>query len=314
MATAPHIQIAQQLEQGKKPLPHLPETVVTIRQIIANPSHHQNDIIQLLEQDPVLVDQLMKLADSPLFHQAASPVDLRGAIQRLGEYAVSNFVLTYTIKKLFPSDSKLAKRFMAIYWQRSVALSAISAIMAKHIPQLSTDEAMLASLLQDAGSMLLIINLAKEPNLLANEKKVKQMCRSVNNRLTSLLLNHWHMPVTYIEAVKHRVNWQYAPQQYDLTCHCILARHLWLTHKPKPVKLIAIEELPAYQLSPIVQHQLPEQTHLMNFIYQDACEMTEMLGGKVNFYPQKRATKKTRPSSRPSFFQTIKKHFQGKGK
>ncbi|MCX4025515.1 HDOD domain-containing protein [Endozoicomonas sp. SM1973] len=314
MATAPHIQIAQQLEQGKRPLPRLPETVVTIRQIIANPSHHQNDIIQLLEQDPVLVDQLMKLADSPLFHQATSPADLRGAIQRLGEYTVSNFVLTYTIKKLFPSDSKLAKRFLAHYWQRSIALSAISTIMAKHIPQLSTDEAMLASLLQDAGSMLLIINLAKEPNLLASEKKVKQMCRGLNNRLTSLLLNHWHMPITFIEAVKHRTYWQYAPQQYDLTCHCILARYLWLTHQTKSIKLIAIDELPAYQLSPLVQHQLPDHTHLMNFIYQDACEMTEMLGGQVNFYPQKDSTKKTKQHSRPSFFQTLKKHFQSKEK
>ncbi|WP_163835066.1 HDOD domain-containing protein [Spartinivicinus ruber] len=314
MATAPHIQIAQQLEQGKKPLPRLPETVVTIRQIIANPSHHQNDIIQLLEQDPVLVDQLMKLADSPLFHQTTPPMDLRGALQRLGEYAVSNFVLTYTIKKLFPSDSKLAKRFLANYWQRSIALAAISAIMAKYISQLNTDEAMLASLLQDSGCMLLITHLAQEPNLLASEKKVKQMCRSLNSRLASLLLNHWHMPISFIEAAKQRVNWQYSAQQYDLTSHCILARHLWLTSQAKPIKLMAIEDLPAYQLSPLVQHTLPANTHLMDFIYQDACEMTEMLGGQVNFYPHKRSRKKSKVTTRPSLLQTVKGYFQRKDK
>lgn len=314
MATAPHHQIAHQLEQGKKPLPHLPETVVTIRQLIANPSHHQNDIIQLLEQDPVLVDQLMKVADSPLFHQASPPQDLRGAMQRLGEYTVSNFVLTYTIKKLFPTESKLAKRYLATYWQRGIALAAISAVMAKHIAQLSTDEAMLASLLQDSGSMLLITNIAMEPNLLTNEKKLKRMCRDLNSRLTTLLLNHWHMPTTFIEAAKHRSNWNYLPQQYDLTCHCILARHLWLTHRTKPVRLIGLEQLPAYQLSPLVQNNLPPNTHLLDFIYQDACEMTEMLGGQIHFHPRTREPKALEKPEQNTLFQALIKRFQRKGK
>lgn len=92
--------LLQQIRQ----LPPLPESAMQIEAVYQNPNSTFNDMVKILEKDPLLTADILKAANSPLYGFSREIVAISQAVGLFGMGTVRGFALASIVKKSFPLD------------------------------------------------------------------------------------------------------------------------------------------------------------------------------------------------------------------
>jgi HD-like signal output (HDOD) protein len=87
-----------------KQLPPLPESVMQIEAVYQNPDATFNDMVKILEQDPLLTADILKAANSPLYGFSREINAISQAVGLFGMGTVRGFALASIVKKSFALD------------------------------------------------------------------------------------------------------------------------------------------------------------------------------------------------------------------
>jgi len=87
-----------------KQLPPLPESVMKIEAVYQNPDATFNDMVKILEQDPLLTADILKAANSPLYGFSREINAISQAVGLFGMGTVRGFALASIVKKSFTLD------------------------------------------------------------------------------------------------------------------------------------------------------------------------------------------------------------------
>ena len=89
--------ILQQIKQ----LPPLPESAMQIEAVYQNPNSTFNDMVKILEKDPLLTADILKAANSPLYGFSREINAISQAVGLFGMGTVRGFALASIVKKSF---------------------------------------------------------------------------------------------------------------------------------------------------------------------------------------------------------------------
>jgi len=87
-----------------KQLPPLPESAMQIEAVYQDPDSTFNDMVQILEKDPLLTADILKAANSPLYGFSREINAISQAVGLFGMGTVRGFALASIVKKSFALD------------------------------------------------------------------------------------------------------------------------------------------------------------------------------------------------------------------
>lgn len=230
------------LEAGTLELPTLPDVAIKLRNMIDDPNVSAEDVVRLISTDPAISAEIIKAANSSAFSNGNPVHDLRTAISRLGYRLLHTMVITITMNQLFKSSNRIITQKLKQVWDRSREVAAISYVLARHQRHLKPEQAMLAGLVHDIGTLPLCMFASRHhPEL--DQEHLEGLVRRFHSETGTALLEKWNFPVELIAVIADHENLQRMSES-DLADYSDVVTVANLM-KPTMVKFVAWENVSA---------------------------------------------------------------------
>lgn len=161
--------VADMLIREIQEIPQLPQHVMHLEQILSNPASQFSDIANMIQQDPSMITDLLKVANSPIYALSKKVTNIEEAVKLIGFKGVRNLVLTYGTQKVLKDRYKFSLIQDIITHSSEVAFYAASISKFLKLKNMS-DAVYVAAILHDIGK---IIIQAINPEI---TQKVKKLC------------------------------------------------------------------------------------------------------------------------------------------
>tara|TARA_B100000446_G_scaffold52004_4_gene48116 strand:+ start:7201 stop:8118 length:918 start_codon:yes stop_codon:yes gene_type:complete len=199
----------EQVMQGQERLPSLPDITFKIRRAAADNNTSIDDLARMIGQDPSLTVVIMQHSCSPLFKTLEPAKGLSDAIRLMGIPYVVNLVMIHSLKSLFIVQNPRLKELFAISWKRLALKASTSRFLAKKLGFSTPDEAFIASLLSEAGTLAILSALSSEKQV-PDQLTYLRLCRHYSKSLGTIILRKWNMEERYIDIAHNCGQWNQA--------------------------------------------------------------------------------------------------------
>jgi HD-like signal output (HDOD) protein len=206
-----------------KSLPPLPKTVVDMQRICNDPNSSIQDLIKTVEHDPMIVANLLKAANSPLYSFRREILSVAQAVSLFGMSMTRSIGLGNSVRKLLNVD-------MEPYGISSDRFAEISSLQAAlihswymKIDRVKADKLFLASFLQETGKIIIASDVIQE-ELASNFKAdieiaidIAQVERSyvqeTTASVTAAIFTHWNFDKEFVEMIHYSDTPDQAPAE-----------------------------------------------------------------------------------------------------
>ena len=192
-------------------LPKFPEYIIDIQNKLDNPEVDLNEIIKSISNDPSLVADILKTANSPLFMFPGQVTSITQAVKLIGILELKKIFYSYGTFHIFNKRYDVKK--MKPIWEHAqkVAFFALQ-LTKKHLKKEYIEDAYIAGILHDIGTILL---LAIDPKLM---NEINQVCQNKNipvriieeitsgfnhTLIGSMIAKKWNFPKNYVNAIHY---------------------------------------------------------------------------------------------------------------
>jgi len=215
--------------KGQAKVPQMPESALRIRRLLADPRTSLEQLSRVINSDPPLAAYLMQFADSPLLKSARACTSLRDVLARLGTEKLNNLILGFSVRNLFISKELPLQQVFRSRWKSAVERAAFCACLAPRTGITSVDDALLAGLLQDIGSLPLLAELERWPQYPRQHSSLQELCETLSGPIGCVVLTAWKQPRTVVDVARYRNDWgrqtDAAAQITDLVQVACLLQH-----------------------------------------------------------------------------------------
>lgn len=247
------------IENNELVLPTLPDIAIKIQELLDDMNASAQQIVDAVSGDPVIVAQLIKTANSAAYADKPKVDNARAAISRLGYKSLRNLVLSITLSRLSNAEHPVIRKQLTGLWEHSREVATFSYVLAKNQKHLNPDQAMLAGLIHDIGTLPICLYAEKLSHNPGSEE-LESLVRKFRAPIGEKLLHAWGFPEELIEAVSGHENLQRetADQKASYTDIVTIANLL----NRQTSKITAWDNVAALQrlyLSPVVCQDFTER-------------------------------------------------------
>lgn len=199
-------QLVLNLPRAEVELPAFPDIVRRLQLALADPRTSANDLVTIIESEPVLSARLLRLANSAAMSPAGNPaVSIKAAIARLGFNLVRLTAMTHAMQQMERQDDlRPIREELGQIWRASNEMAAICYVVARRVFGRNPDEAMLAGLLHGIGALYIISHAQKADPLLRTDPEFQSIVRDWTPRLGKAILDAWGLPEKIGDAVANQ--------------------------------------------------------------------------------------------------------------
>jgi len=196
-----------------KSLPPLSKTIIDINKVYADPEAGISDLAKVIEHDPMIIANLLKAANSPLYGFGREIRNAAQAVSLFGMSMTRSIALGNSVRKLLNVD-------MQPYRITSDKFAEISSLQAtlmlkwyKQIDKQKADKLYLATFLQETGKILIASDVIQEDEATSFASEVemsnnlamleKSYVDVTSSEVTALVFKHWGFDNEFIEMIKY---------------------------------------------------------------------------------------------------------------
>lgn len=202
-------ELKKAVETDRLVLPTLPEVALKIRSAVEDENASTQKIADTLTQDASLSARLIQVANSPLY-RARNPIEsLHAAVTRMGIRLVRDLVVSLAMKQIYQATSDVLDDYFRKCWNDSVEVAAISRMLSTTVSGLNPEQALLAGLLHNIGSLPILIMAEDDDELFQNPEALGDIIWELQGRVGALILTNWNFPEQMIEVVRECHNFSY---------------------------------------------------------------------------------------------------------
>ena len=205
-----------------KSLPPLSKTILDINKVYADDDSSIHDLAKAIEPDPMIVANLLKAANSPLYGFGREIRNAAQAVSLFGMSMTRNIALGNSVRKLLNVD-------MQPYGITSEKFASVSASQAtlmlnwyKKVDRKKAEKLYLAAFLQETGKILIASDIIQEDETMSfsseidmsmNLAQVEKMYVDVtSSEVTARVFEHWGFDSDFIEMIQYADNPKAAPE------------------------------------------------------------------------------------------------------
>lgn len=205
-----------------KSLPPLPKTITEIQRIYHNPESSIADLVKVIEDDPMIIANLLKAANSPLYSFKKDIASVSQAVSLFGMSMTRSIILGNSVRKLLNVDMEPYGTTSEKFAEVSSKQAALMLSWYKKIDRAKSDKLFLASLLQETGKILIASYIIQndetttfksEIEMTNNIAAVEQSyLNETTASVTAAIFEHWEFDKDFVEMIRFSDNPQKAPQ------------------------------------------------------------------------------------------------------
>ena len=205
-----------------KSLPPLSKTIIDINKVFANPDSSLNDLAKVIEHDPMIIANILKAANSPLYGFRKEINNIMQAVSLFGMGITRTIALSNSVRTLLNVD-------MQPYGVTSDRFAQISEMQAtlimnwyKKIDKKKADKLYFASFLQETGKIVIASDIIQEDmttsffseiELTNNIAQVEKSYVDVSSaEVTATMFEHWAFDKDFVDMIKYSDNPNLAPE------------------------------------------------------------------------------------------------------
>jgi HD-like signal output (HDOD) protein/DNA-binding NarL/FixJ family response regulator len=133
-----------------------PFTVTKVLSLAESEKSGASDLARVIESDPVLSTQILKLSNSVLFASLNRRIStIKDGIVRIGFRETKRLVMSMSVMQLFDKSNPSLGFDRVGFWCHSLACAIIAERLARRVGTVNSDEVFLAGLLHDFGIIVL---------------------------------------------------------------------------------------------------------------------------------------------------------------
>ncbi|TNF33446.1 MAG: HDOD domain-containing protein, partial [Gammaproteobacteria bacterium] len=197
------------VESDQLILPTLPEVALKIREAVESDTTSAQQIAETLTQDASLSARLIQVANSPLYRTRNPIDDLQQAVTRLGIRLVRDLVISLAMKQIYQATSDVLDQHFRNSWNAAVEVAAICRMLATTIPGIQPEQALLAGLIHNIGSLPILVMAEDDDELFQDSEALGDLIWNLQGRVGELILKTWNFPEHMIEVVRESHNFSY---------------------------------------------------------------------------------------------------------
>ncbi len=238
------------IAKGRLELPTLPEVAMKIRKMVGDPNSSADKLAKIIGTDAALSARLLQVANSSFFRGLNSVENVRTAVVRLGSVCVRNVVSSLVMNQLYQAkETAPIKKELLALWVHGARVAAISSVLTKRLTRLDPDEAMLAGLIHDIGTLPILKRALDFPELLADRDALQRVIDRMHTDIGKLILEEWRFPDELLQvAADHEDLQRDGGSEVDYTDVVIIANlHSMVGLHKSQLKDIDWNDVPAFK-------------------------------------------------------------------
>ncbi len=232
-----------------KSLPPLSKTIIDVNKIYADPNASVADMAKAVEGDPMIVANILKAANSPLYGFGREMQNVSQAVSLFGMSMTRSIVVGNSVKKLLNVDMQP----YGITSERFAEISSLQATLIlnwyKKIDKQKASKLYLAALLQETGKIIIASNVLQDDESISFSSEIemsnniaqveKSYAEMSSSEVTAKVFEHWGFDSEFIDIIKYADNPHAAPKGIQEFC---IALNIVKTIIPvnKPLSDVAI--------------------------------------------------------------------------
>jgi HD-like signal output (HDOD) protein len=206
-----------------KSLPPLPKTVIDMQRVCNDPNSSIHDLVKTVETDPMIVANLLKAANSPLYSFRREINNVGQAVALFGMSMTRSIGIGNSVRKLLNVD-------MEPYGVSSEHFAEISSMQAAlmhawymKIDRAKADKLFLAAFLQETGKIIIASDVIQE-DLATNFKAdvtsaidiasvERSYVQETTASVTAAIFTHWNFDRDFVEMIEYSDTPDQAPEE-----------------------------------------------------------------------------------------------------
>jgi len=217
-----------------KSLPPLSKTIMDINRVYADEEAGIGDLAKVIEGDPMIVANLLKAANSPLYSFGKEIKNVSQAVSLFGMSMTRSIALGNAVRKLLNVDLKPYNITSDKFAEISSLQAALMSNWYKKVNKQKAEKLHLAAFLQETGKILISNNIIQDNettsfsseiemsnNLAMVEKSYADMTSA---EVTALVFKHWGFDDEFIEMIQYADNPSAAPdsvKEYSMALNIV---------------------------------------------------------------------------------------------
>lgn len=217
----------EEFKKRIKTLPPLPKSFQKILDICNDDNAGVGELAKAIESDPMMVAQILKTANSPLYGFNRQIKTTLQAVSLFGKSMTKSLVMSSTVQGML----KVSVEPYGISPEQFVNISNLQSVIAKawfkRIAPQKADDLFLCALLQDTGKILISDEVIRRDEVMYFKDDIAMSfdigAVEMNNfNTTSILItadifDHWGFEPSIIENIRHSNDPKNAPDEYKQT-------------------------------------------------------------------------------------------------
>jgi len=233
--------------ENKLSLPSLPNVALKLKEAMAQ-DLGINQVVKIIELDVAIVAKLIQLANSSLYSPIAPITNCHAAVTRLGLDQTRKLVMGVSLKQLFSCNNPQLMEKMQALWKNSLYVSSLSFVLAQENGTVNPEDALLAGLVSDIGTIPILHFAEQHPDEYPNLAVLESAIPFLNPSVGTLVLHTLGFTPELADIPKFADDWFYESEgdRLNLVDIVILAKlHSYFgTHRAKEIPYIS--SIPAY--------------------------------------------------------------------
>jgi putative nucleotidyltransferase with HDIG domain len=194
--------IIQDFSAGKITPPVMAPVVREVQSVIKRTNSTADDVVSVIERDPVISLRLISVANSPVYRGIQEIRSIREAIPRMGLKEALNIIIAISNKSLYTTDRVQFRILMDKLWVHSLASAYGSKLIAEKLKLEDSEKFFLMGLVHDIGKSLLLkaftdISELKDLGMDVIQANIQQGHLSIGG----VLLRRWGFDDIFIKVV-----------------------------------------------------------------------------------------------------------------
>ena len=227
-------------------LPSLPNVAIKLKEAMSK-DIGVSEAVDIIHIDPPIVTKLIQVANSPIYASVNPITNCHEAVTRLGLEATRNLVMSISLKQLFQCKDKQLMKSMQSLWKRSLYVSSLSFVLAAESGTINPEDALLAGLVADIGSIPLLHFAEQHPDDYSKFSELESAMPYLRAPVGTLVLHTLGFTDELAAIPHHAEDWSYdSGEKLTMTDIVILAKlHSYISLK-RSKGLPYINSIPAY--------------------------------------------------------------------
>ncbi|MCW8903207.1 HDOD domain-containing protein [Sedimenticola sp.] len=213
------------IKENKITLPTLPEVALKVRDAVEQENVTAHQIADMVATDAALSARLLQVANSPLYRGRVPIESIQMAVTRLGYKLVRSLVVSLAMKQIFQATNDTLDVRLRSMWEQSVEIAAISRVLSQNLRHLDKEQAMLAGLIHNIGSLPILTWAESYPELMEDEAELDKLVAELTPAIGTQILEFWGFPESLVRVAAEAQNLSYdSGPQADYVDVVIVAR------------------------------------------------------------------------------------------